>query len=77
MEAFDVKCLKELEEESRRLKQSYVELSLNHKFLNDVIEKRCKASSVTRIGGLPQAGAWCKHPQSLPNRSHRRRCVSV
>ena len=31
MEASDVKRLKELEEENRRLKQMYAELSLDHK----------------------------------------------
>lgn len=33
MEASDVKRLKDLEEENRRLKQMYAELSLNHKIL--------------------------------------------
>jgi putative transposase len=40
MEASDVKRLKELEEENRRLKQMYAELSLDHKLLKDVIEKK-------------------------------------
>jgi len=35
-----VKRLKELEEENRRLKQMYAELSLDHKLLKDVIEKK-------------------------------------
>ena len=39
MEASNVKRLKELEEENRRLKQMYAELSLDHKLLKDVIEK--------------------------------------
>ena len=30
MEASDIKCLKELEEENRRLKQMYADLSLDH-----------------------------------------------
>lgn len=41
MEASDVKRLKELEEENRRLQQMYAELSLDHKLLKDVIEKSC------------------------------------
>ena len=53
MEASDVKRLKELEEENRRLKQMYAELSLDHKLLKDVIEKSCKASRSTRTVGLP------------------------
>jgi putative transposase len=40
MEASDVKKLKALEEENRRLKQMYAELSLDHKILKDVIEKK-------------------------------------
>ena len=40
MEASDVKRLKEVEEENRRLKQMYAELSLDHKLLKDVIEKK-------------------------------------
>ena len=40
MEASDVKRLKELEEENRRLKQMYAELSLDHKLLKDMIEKK-------------------------------------
>jgi putative transposase len=40
MEASDVKRLKELEEENRRLKQMYAELSLDHKILKDIVEKK-------------------------------------
>lgn len=40
MEASDVKRLKDLEEENRRLKQMYSELSLDHKILKDIIEKK-------------------------------------
>ena len=47
MEASDVKKLKALEEENRRLKQMYAELSLDHKVLKDVVEKSCKASDST------------------------------
>jgi len=40
MEAFDVKRLKELEDENRRLKQMYAELSLEHTILKDIVEKK-------------------------------------
>jgi len=40
MEASDVKRLKELEEENRRLKHMYAELSLDHKLLKDIVEKK-------------------------------------
>ena len=40
MEASDIKRLKELKEENRRLKQMYADLSLDHKILKDIIEKK-------------------------------------
>ncbi len=39
MEVSDVKRLKDLEEENRRLKKMYAELSLDHNILKDVISK--------------------------------------
>lgn len=33
--------------------------------------QQSKASRSARTGELPQAGAWCQHPQSLPNRWHQ------
>ena len=35
-----LKRLKELEAENRKLKEMYAELSLEHKFLKDVLEKK-------------------------------------
>lgn len=40
MEASDVRRLKELEDENRRLKQMYADLSLENRALKDVIEKK-------------------------------------
>lgn len=40
METQDLKRLKELEEENRRLKQMYADLSLDHRILKDIIEKK-------------------------------------
>jgi len=40
MEASDLKRLKEIEEENRRLKQMYADLSLEHKALKDIVEKK-------------------------------------
>jgi len=40
MEASDIKRLKELEEENRRLKQMYAELSLDHTILKDIVAKK-------------------------------------
>jgi len=38
-----LKRLKELEEENRRLKQVYTELSLENQALKDRVQKSCKA----------------------------------
>lgn len=40
MEASDLRRLRELEEENRRLKQMFAELSLEHQVLKDVVEKK-------------------------------------
>ncbi len=40
MEASDIKRLKELESENRKLKQMYANLSLEHEVLKDIIEKK-------------------------------------
>ncbi|XOV87019.1 MAG: IS3 family transposase [Pseudomonadota bacterium] len=48
MEASDVKRLKALEDENRRLKQMYAELSLDHKILKDVIGKKAVKPAIRR-----------------------------
>ncbi len=40
MEMPQLRRLKELEEENRKLKQMYAELSLDHKLLKDIVEKK-------------------------------------
>ena len=40
MEAADIKRLRELEEENRRLKHMYAELSLDHRILKEVLTKK-------------------------------------
>jgi len=40
MEAADIKKIKDLEEENRRLKQMFADLSLECRALKDVIEKK-------------------------------------
>lgn len=40
MEASDIKRLRELEDENRRLKQMFAETSLQNRILKDVIEKK-------------------------------------
>ncbi len=40
MEASDIKRLKDLEAENRKLKQMFANLSLEHEVLKDIIEKK-------------------------------------
>jgi len=40
MDVSSLKRLKELEEENRRLKQMYADLSLAHRALKDIVEKK-------------------------------------
>lgn len=40
MEASDVKRLKELEDENRKLKQMFADLSLEHRIVKDILEKK-------------------------------------
>jgi putative transposase len=40
MNTTDIKRMKTLEEENRRLKQMYADLSLDHQILKDVMEKK-------------------------------------
>lgn len=40
MEASDIRRLKELEEENRRLKQMYADLSLENQALKDIVKKK-------------------------------------
>jgi putative transposase len=40
MSISDIKRLKELEEENRRLKKMYAKLSLDHTILKEVLEKK-------------------------------------
>lgn len=44
MEASDIKKIKNLEDDKRRLKQMFADLSLENRVLKDVIEKSFKTS---------------------------------
>lgn len=40
MDLADIKRLRELEDENRRLKRMYAELSLDHQILKEIVEKK-------------------------------------
>ena len=40
MEASDIRRLKEMEDENRRLKKMFADLSLKHEALKDIVEKK-------------------------------------
>ncbi|WP_443083706.1 IS3 family transposase [Vibrio sp. E14] len=48
MEASDVKRLKELEDENRRLKQMFADLSLEHRIVKDILGKKAVKPAVKR-----------------------------
>ena len=51
MEVSQIKRLKELEEENRKLKQMYADLALDNQILRDVIEKKLRARGKERACG--------------------------
>lgn len=50
MEASDIKRLKELEDENRRLKQMYADLSLDNRMLKDIVEKSSETNCAQIFG---------------------------
>lgn len=66
MEASDIKKLKDLEEENRRLKQMFADLSLECRALKDVIEKSFKNSGKAGACQLPYRTVFDEHPSCLP-----------
>lgn len=59
MEASDIKKMKDLEDENRRLKQMFADLSLECRALKDVIEKSFKASD--KAGARQLSGGTICH----------------
>ena len=65
MEIADIRKLKELTDENRRLKQMYADLSLKHEALKDIVEKSSEACSEARTGRLCAAGTWTEPTSSV------------
>ena len=73
LEASDLRRLKELETENRRLKQMYADLSLDHKIVKDIVEKSSDGQRASRTGRLRDHGPRGKRAAGLP--SHRTELV--
>ena len=65
MQASDIKRLRELEEENRRLKQISADLLLENRALKDVIAKSCNAGGQARTGGGVAKRAWTQRTTRL------------
>ncbi len=50
MEASDIKKLKNLEAENKKIKQMFANLSLEHEILKDIIKKSFKGVRKARVG---------------------------
>ncbi len=67
MEVSQVKRLKELEEENRRLKRMYADLSLDHELLKEVLEKNFRARVKRGTGDRDSHGAQAsEHHSGVP-----------
>ena len=62
MSVSEVKRMKELEEENRRLKQMYANLSLEHEVLKDIIPfgKNSRSNRATGTSQLCNCGIWAE-----------------
>jgi putative transposase len=56
MSVSELKRMKELEEENRRLKQMYADLSLQHEVLKDIIEKNSQNRRAARMDSVCDRG---------------------
>jgi putative transposase len=65
MDASALKRLKELEEENRRLKQMYADLSLEHQALKDIVKKSYKAWRAPRTGRICHGSPWFERTSGM------------
>ena len=69
MELSQVKRLKELEQENRQLKHMYAELSLDHRILKDIVEKKdSEASREADTGSIRRQRTRSKRSSWVPAR---------
>ena len=68
MEASDTKRLRKLEDENRRLKQLYADLSLENRALKDVIAKSSNDSRAARVNAGTAAALWTERTAGVSSR---------
>ncbi len=67
MEAYDIKKMKDLEDENRRIKQMFADLSHECHALKDVIEKSFKTSDKTGTRQLSEGTICHEYPPGVQN----------
>lgn len=77
MSVSEVKRMKELEEENRRLKQMYANLSLEHEVLKDIIEKNSPSRRATETSWVRNQRIRTERTTGVSNGSGQSVCVSL
>ena len=77
MDASALRRMKELEEENRRLKQMYAELSLDHEILKDIVEKSCNGGGAAKISCVRYRTACGKRTTGMSVGRIEPQCVSL
>ena len=77
METSEQCRLRQLETENRRLKEMYAELSLEHRVLQEALEKKCNGCPTTRTGRLERAGLPTQSAPGEPFIWHQSLCLAV
>ena len=70
MEVSQVKRLKELEEENRKLKQMYADLALDNRILKEVIEKNSRARDQKGLCKRNRRRIWSEHLSGVQDDGH-------
>ena len=67
-----MKRMQEIEEENRRLKQMYANLSLEHEVLKDIIEKNSRSKGTTKASQLCDCRIRTERTTGLSNGAYER-----
>src|SRR5271157_3903264 len=77
MSVNELKRLKELEEENRRLKQMCANLSLEHEALKEIIEKNSKAGRTSRVGEVCDGAERLERAPGLSSGELESQCLPL